>query len=732
LEQRRAAEKECRFRQDSLRAEYATANGRKTSLETMIAQHGYSTESVKRLLQSDARPAFAPAGVLADFLEVDDQYEAVVEDFLRDELNYVVVKSWDAADEGLRLLQSDVDGRATFLVHPEDAQAKFSFIRDERNSASPRRGAILPLKNCIKVLNGFGKSLEVILPKLGNGYITPDRDSAREMALENPNAFFLAPTGETFHNVTVTGGRQRLEGPLSMKRELRELARITSQLEESLRKEEIKRVELARAISELEALGERLQSEGREVEKILLGAGNTLQQLDSELLRARQQLELSQAELARLEGEAVEVAKKLESEKAQEAAHEQSKQRLEREFSEAQKKLLELREKEQVAAREAAEAAAQLAAMEERHHAATASLERIAAMAGECRNRVMALEQEIAAASAEQGQRLSENQQITTQLQSLEASRTDLHRKGEELRQQSLQIKAAMQTLQNGLRELRQQLDGLRDRRGELSSRQAKLESDVAHLSESCLNELNLSRAELLADASIPVLQGEGLAAEETAQRELRARLEAMGPVNMMALEEYNEIAQRHEFLETQRKDLLESIDNTQASIRELDSVTREKFEAAFNRINENFQFTFRKLFGGGQAFMRLTDQENSPDSGIDVIASPPGKKLQNVLLLSGGEKALTALALLVAIFQYQPSPFCLLDEVDAPLDEANVGRFTEMVRELSGTTQFILITHNKRTMSVAPVLYGITMQEQGVSKMVSVRFGEAAQAATA
>ena len=199
-----------------------------------------------------------------------------------------------------------------------------------------------------------------------------------------------------------------------------------------------------------------------------------------------------------------------------------------------------------------------------------------------------------------------------------------------------------------------------------------------------------------------------------------------MGPVNMMGLEEYKETAERHQFLATQRKDLLDAIENTAATIREIDQVSRQKFEEAFHQINENFQATFRKLFGGGHGFMRLTDLENSAESGIDVVASPPGKKLQNVLLLSGGEKALTALALLVGIFQYTPSPFCILDEVDAPLDEANIARFTELVSELSVRTQFILITHSKRTMSIAPVLYGVTMQEPGVSKLVSVRFGAA------
>src|SRR6202140_4086092 len=185
----------------------------------------------------------------------------------------------------------------------------------------------------------------------------------------------------------------------------------------------------------------------------------------------------------------------------------------------------------------------------------------------------------------------------------------------------------------------------------------------------------------------------------------MRSRLDAMGPVNMMALEEYKETSERHSFLETQRKDLLDSIENTQATIKEIDEFSRQKFQEAFERINENFQFTFRKLFGGGQAFMRLTDELNTAESGIDVVASPPGKKLQNVLLLAGGEKAWTALSLLVGIFQSQPSPFCILDEVDAPLDEANIGRFTELGKERGVRPQFVLIPHNKKPMGIAPAL---------------------------
>jgi chromosome segregation protein len=242
-------------------------------------------------------------------------------------------------------------------------------------------------------------------------------------------------------------------------------------------------------------------------------------------------------------------------------------------------------------------------------------------------------------------------------------------------------------------------------------------------MSETSVNDLGMIPTELLADETLQIVTGEQLTVEDDAVKEMKAKLEAMGPVNMMALEEFKETSERHSFLETQRKDLLDSIENTQKTIKEIEQVSKEKFTEAFHKINENFQVTFRKLFGGGQGFMKLTDEENAMESGIDVVASPPGKKLQNVLLLSGGEKALTAFSLLVGIFQYTPSPFCILDEVDAPLDEANIGRFTELVKEMSKETQFIIITHSKKTMGIAPVLYGVTMQEPGVSKLVSVRF---------
>jgi len=725
LETQRAAETESKRRLDGLRGEHATLLGRRASLEAVIAEHGYSTESVRRLFQSGGmQGGLAPAGVLADFLEVDDRYEHVVEDFLRDELNFIVVKSWDAAGEGLRLLRGDVDGRATFLVHPNDSQARFSFAVDESLEAAPPPAPIIPLKSCIRVLNGFGKSLEVILPKLRDGYIVPDASLGRELALENPQAFFLSHSGECFHNVTVTGGKQRAEGPLSMKRELRDLMRNLAELEIALHGEEQRVAMLGREISELASLLERLEEEKRAAEKDAMTSGHSLQQLDSETLKLQERAAVCATELRRLAGEQAEQQSCIALRQDELTRLQARQTELERQMSASQQSLAGLRERRDAAAQRSSEQMARVATVEERRRSAEAALQRMESLLAEVAARVQNLRAQAASALAEKQQREAESQALAEQVVAFAAERAQAEGRAAELQAESDQVRTRLMEIDQTLRSLREVLEQSRDRRGQLSATAAKLQSDGEYMAETCLNELGVTRQQLCEEATLQTVEGELLTQEDAAYRQMRSHLDAMGPVNMMALEEYKETAQRHEFLRTQRKDLLDSIENTQNTIREIETVSRQKFQEAFDRINENFQLTFRKLFGGGQAFMRLTDLENSLESGIDVVASPPGKRLQNVLLLSGGEKALTALSLLVGIFQYQPSPFCILDEVDAPLDEANIGRFTELVKEMSLQTQFVLITHSKKTMSIAPVLYGVTMQEPGVSKLVSVRFG--------
>lgn len=206
---------------------------------------------------------------------------------------------------------------------------------------------------------------------------------------------------------------------------------------------------------------------------------------------------------------------------------------------------------------------------------------------------------------------------------------------------------------------------------------------------------------------------------------QLRKKCESFGTVNLVAIEEFDELKQRFEFLTKQQADLLTAKESLHDTISKINRTTRQLFLDTFTKVSEEFRIYFRMLFGGGEAQLILVDPENVLESGIEIIARPPGKKLQNITLLSGGEKSLAAIALIFGVFKVRPSPFCILDEIDAALDESNVGRFSYLLKDFSKIAQFIVITHNKRTIANADIMYGITMQETGISKIVSVKFGE-------
>jgi chromosome segregation protein len=729
IEAGRAEEDQARRLADQLRAEHATLSGRRASLEALIREHSYSTDTVRKLFQSHSLGTgggLAAVGTLADFIEVTGEYESVVDEFLREELNFVVVKSWDSAHEGVRLLKHGVDGRATFLVHPEDSQARFSFAVEEtqaqRNAAAQ---SIVPLRNCIRVLNGFGRSLEAILPKLREGYVAPNSETARSLALENPSAFFLSPSGECFHNVTVTGGKPGAEGPLALKRELRDAQQKIATIEHELGQAETRSAALAKTLADLTRALDAKSEERRVAERDSANQSAALRQMEMEVQRLERRLQEWTLQSERNRDARASKDGYLAQRRDEAVRFEAEHQAAETAIEETQRSVADLRAARDLAQQEAAQLFAQLAGLEERRRGAEENFARIDRMYRDLENRVAQINQQLAASGAEQDQRAHENEQLASSRQQLTEARDTAQREATEAHAQIAALRSELAVLEQDLKILRSEIDAHRESRSGCSSQAATLAADLRHAEETCVADLSLEASVLRADEALVRIEGEALVAEDQACREMKQRLENMGPVNMMALEEYNETAQRHEFLETQRKDLLDSIDNTQATIREIDEISRTKFDEAFARINENFSATFGKLFSGGQAFMRLTDEENVADSGIDIVAQPPGKKLQNVLLLSGGEKALTALSLLIGIFVYQPSPFCVLDEVDAPLDETNVGRLADMLRGMAAETQFVLVTHSKRMMVVADMIYGVTMQEPGVSKVVSVRIGD-------
>ena len=299
-----------------------------------------------------------------------------------------------------------------------------------------------------------------------------------------------------------------------------------------------------------------------------------------------------------------------------------------------------------------------------------------------------------------------------------EASLTGLRERFEESRQDIERREAE-------LKQIRAQAQQLRE---DLSSRQMQsreLQLEIEHIRQAFLERNRID----LADPEVAGRMDENFNEAESAERRdyLQNRINDIGEVNLMAIDEFRELEERYTFLSAQQEDLQTSLEGLQSAIAKINRTTRKRFRETFDLVNDRFRELFPQLFNGGQAELRLTDESDLLETGIEGVAQPPGKKLQNVTLLSGGEKALTAVALIFSIFQIKPSPFCLLDEVDAPLDDANIGRFNDIVETMAKTSQFIIITHNKRTMEIAENLYGITMEEPGVSKLVSVCMKEVA-----
>ncbi len=285
-----------------------------------------------------------------------------------------------------------------------------------------------------------------------------------------------------------------------------------------------------------------------------------------------------------------------------------------------------------------------------------------------------------------------------------------------------------LNTSRNGIRGIEEDIISAKTETHHQQMRQQEVQFNQRALKERLLQAYKIDWDQMSSEAQPPeAAPAPQMSIEElTAEIDkLKKRCESYGAVNLVAIEEFDELKGRHEFLTKQQSDLLTAREQLMSTIQKINRTTRQMFTDTFTKVNEEFKVYFRMLFGGGEAQLVLLDPENALECGIDIMARPPGKKLQNISLMSGGEKTLTAIALIFGVFKVNPSPFCVLDEIDAALDESNVGRFANMVKEFAKIAQFIIITHNKTTMAAADIMYGVTMQERGVSRIVSVRLNE-------
>ncbi len=725
-----------------VRDEHSRASHRLESLKELDNRRAYYSPAVQLIFSSTETPRdFHFIGTLADALNVDAKWERAVEGVLGSSLQSIVVPTPDDAVRAAQWLRENNGGRASFLVaglhggseevEEVDELTALTCRLEERPLLLLTSGSTEPVREDLRISDLLGAPQQLVtvlkrtLPQKMDARIAANLEDAMVKSIATGEMYVTLNGDWIASGQFVNAGDARdLEegaGLLAFKRELRELetraealALEVDTVASSAKDARARMVELEDAVV---LLNEAIGREEREA----LAHEHTTTSLEQEVERAERHMRVVGQDSARVDEERIEIENRRAQALLEAEAAETAREAAADKVIKASALLADLRREAETESDSLAQQRAAAAAASERRRATTAELRRIEGELADFAARVDRHRMEL----AEMGGRSDE---LTLSIADLELAAStvasDRAREEEQIADLSNRLQEARRQADEfsaELSELNRRAAEVRDSRGTLEVQRAEAQARQTFVHENCQTELGQSLEDLARELTFP--EEFDLEASHTRVEELRTRLEGFGGVNMMALEELAEAEQRLLFLTVQRQDIIEGISATEEALREIKRRSRERFRHAFEQINKNFSSLFLELFGGGRGEMSLIDADDVLESGIDVVAQPPGKRLQNVLLLSGGEKAMAALALVLGIFHYRPAPFCLLDEVDAPLDEANVGRFTDKVVQMSADTQFIVITHNKRTMEMARALYGVTMEEAGVSKLVSVKF---------
>ena len=747
----------------------AGMSARLRSLEELDA-HRAGFADAARMVLVNANGRVGQMGALADFLEVEPRYERAVEACLGDLLQHVLVERVEHVSAGLRLVRQEDAGRCGFIVGrpslvalaPEGggteawslASAGTRMPGSEAPVAFDAPAGTVRLQTVVNVGGPFAPALRAAI---GDALIAESFDAASQLAsvVSVPVATL---DGDVFRGRHVVTGGDKAEsrGILATKREIKELRDRIAAEQAALAALSDETAQFEQTMAHATAAIQALFAEIHRQEKVMVSFEAQLASVAQDEVRVQQRAGLVAVEIRRVreeiggldlrQQEALESITRLDADK----------QTADDVFAATVQRLNGARERAETASRAAGEARAGHAALVERCTAALGEVSRLEDSARDLEHRVAACAYDITQMGEQRQRLLGGVAALEGALDADVATLAGLRDQTRRADDRAAELRASVDTQEAIIRDARRALDAVRALASELDVSRATAESDLTHVAQQALDAVGQSLDQVRADveqmeaagmvepdvcairaaeavepdedegagdepAEPPAPHPERMTAEE-AIVELRSKIDKIGPVNMMAIEQHAELEERHVFLTTQRQDLVESIAQTNEAITRIDETTQVRFRDAFTAINTNFQATFSTLFGGGRAGLSLLDDTNPLDSGIDIVASPPGKRLQNVMLLSGGEKALTAIALMFAIFRYKPSPFCLLDEIDAPLDDANIGRFVELLRGMMDRTQFIIITHSRKTMEIADRLYGVTMEEPGVSKLISIQ----------
>ncbi|NWF93335.1 MAG: chromosome segregation protein SMC [Syntrophaceae bacterium] len=652
-------------------------------------------------------------GVVADIFEPEPKYEIPLEAVLGQRLQYLIVEGEEDAREAIAFLKRESLGRGSFIplgMKADRNRDPFSLEGEGRNP--------MPLLQFVRVKEGFAPLAEFLIGDVG--VVERLEEALRQIKEEKAFGALVTLEGEVVERSGVVSGGSLDQGLsiLERRREIRELEKRIGEEEEICRKAYEEEGLLEKEIAEREEDLERRKREIQEKEIELLHQERDVEGLKKEISRLQQQMEVLRFEREDLRAEERDVEEEMRFVLAQMEREERVKLEKEEALRSLKRIVEEVREGTEELGGRITEKKVFSASLDEKRRGMEGQIIHLTENVKTLKEMIL---KKVAGIREYRREAASLQDRIDQWEKGLEENLKEYHRKEETLTGQKEKVEGlthAWKEAEASSKYLRQELEELRQKIYEEEIRASEIQLKLSHLQESMREKYGTT-------LGVDPATGRGeFPREEMSKRleELKAAMEGFGEVNLMALEEYQELKQRHDFLTEQQTDLLHALDALRKAIVRINRTTTKRFLETFHLVNEKFREVFVRLFKGGQASLVLVDEQDPSTTGIDIFAQPPGKRLQNIDLLSGGEKALVAVALLFGLFMIKPTPFCLLDEVDAPLDDANINRFIELVKDFSKTSQFIMITHNKKTMEMANTLYGITMETPGVSKVVSVR----------
>ena len=739
--------------QDHALEQQAGKRSRLHVLEQLQADHeGFSVGPLAALRQSKH-----VLGSLADKLRVPDQYVTAVEAALGHHLQLVLTEQPESARQILADLNTNKTGRASIapLAWVGNGQAGGGSVGNA--AAVELNGKPVP---ALAVVESESSIRPLVERLLGATRLVRDLEAATAAWRESPGQFHYVTLGGELlscHGV-YTGGYNNGNGDgqapasiLGRKNQIAELRSGLTALQDQVAEISRNKGALKGEQAELEASVQQAQTELRAQEVAIATHEGEFNALGNSQRLLHQKIDTVVYEVQSLAAQEQEGQQKRAGLAAQAAEGETREQKSQSLLAELTTRLEGLRGQRDAANTGLSDSRVVLAAEEQ---VCASFQQQRQALEQRIRELTQVIEQrrtELSSFVGRKEQAESEIQESRGLMESLRHDREQVNAQAAELTAQQQAQEAEVASREEALREQRRRLTGLQEQRGALEVELAQKNMSVQNLRERVQQKYHVRPDDIRSEcitityadegpARVHVLTPAEMASAGAATdwsavaqqvEALQARIDEMGPVNLVAIEEYEETEERYQFLSKQHDDLVQAKAQLLELINRINVQTREMFRETFEKIRESFRAMFVEVFGGGRADLVLMDENDLLESGIDIVARPPGKQLQTISLLSGGEQTMTAVALLFSIYEVKPSPFCVLDELDAPLDEANINRFVRVLQRFLTRSQFIVITHNKRTIGMADVLYGITMQEHGVSKIVSVRFHKANEEVT-